>query len=181
MDTHGQTEKFGLSFSSKWLGAFLFLPLALILFYPYKSALVFEYEDSRKVLAYLPCEINDHFQIKFTHSIHLSDVTEAYKIGTNGDIIQKKISYNEFAVGMPSGPSEGETFYEEGGFYHLKMNSHFPYLDVRVATLFPDHSLIYKGGKYPLPKIAGKGNWTRIQYKKVSLWAALKGENLIGR
>ena len=43
-----------------------------------KNALVFQYQNSGKVLAYFPISKGDSFQMKYIHSIHLSDVVESY-------------------------------------------------------------------------------------------------------
>ena len=60
--------------------AVLFLLILIFTFTPFKSALVFEYQNSGRVLAYLPIAKGEIFQMKYTHSIHLSDVIESYSV-----------------------------------------------------------------------------------------------------
>ena len=87
-----------------------FVLIPVFLFIPTKEALVFQYQNSGKVLAYIPLSEGDQFQMKYTHSIHLSDVVESYVVTKDHEIKQFELMYEDFAIGMPENASDGETF-----------------------------------------------------------------------
>ena len=100
----------------------ILLLITLLVFIPFKQTLVFTYENEEKLLAYLPFEKENSFQIKYTHSIHLSDVIETYKL-TKKQIILTELSYKDFAIGMPSNAEGDEVFEEKNGTYYIKITS----------------------------------------------------------
>ncbi|MBM7704749.1 DUF1850 domain-containing protein [Metabacillus iocasae] len=152
-----------------------------ICFVPFKEALVIEHENSNKVIGYAFMEGQTSFQIKYTHSIHLSDVIETYEITNQNELKQTELQYEDFAIGMPSDSTEGATFVEEDGRYYLKdMNRVFPFIDLRIGQVVANHTLLYENRKIPFSSFVQKGNWIRIDYKHVSLWDIVKGVNVLG-
>ena len=103
----------------------LLLFIALLGFIPYKQVIAFSYQDQGELLAYLPLKRDKTFQIEYTHSIHLSKVTETYQLSDHL-IKQTELSYDDFAVGMPSNAEGKEVFKEKDGTYYIKnMNRTF--------------------------------------------------------
>lgn len=159
----------------------LLLLITLLVFIPYKQILAFTYEDKEKILAYLPFEKDNTFQIKYTHSIHLSDVIETYSL-TENKIILTELSFKDFAIGMPSNAEGEEVFEEKNGTYYIKnMNRSFPFIDLRLGQVRADHRMIYKDHTYTLSNFIKPGTWVRISPKKLSLWEQLRGVNIRGR
>lgn len=160
---------------------FFFISICLILtIIPIKSALVFQFENSGKVLAYLPITKEDTFKIKYTHSIHLSDVVESYTVTDDLLMKQYELMYEDFAIGMPSNASNGELFEQVNGKYFLKnMNNIHPFFDLRIGKIRANHRLINKEVEYPLTHYMEPGTWVRIQVKKISLWQQWKGANIL--
>ena len=78
------------------------------------------FKPSNKKDVYIPLYGEYHFKIKYTHSIHLSDVVESYKITPTQKIQQYELMYEDFSIGMPSNAEEGETFEEINGSYYIK-------------------------------------------------------------
>jgi len=149
--------------------------IAFLLFFPYKQILAFTYEDEDEILAYLPFKNEDTFQIKYTHSIHLSDVIETYS-ASEKQITLKELSYKDFAVGMPSNAEGDEVFEVRNGTYYItNMNRHFPFIDLRLGQVRADHRIIYKDHTYKLSNFIKPGTWIRISPKKISYWEQLKG------
>ena len=153
-------------------GVFLF-------FFPYKQVVAFTYEDQGQLIAYLPIK-DKSFQIKYTHSIHLSDVIESYDV-TEGEIMLTQLSYKDFAVGMPSNAEGDEVFEEKNGTYYIKnMTRSFSYIDMRIGQVRANHRLIYQKITYQLAHYIEPGTWVRITPKKLTLWQQLKGVNING-
>ncbi|MFD2443242.1 DUF1850 domain-containing protein [Bacillus sp. CGMCC 1.16607] len=163
-----------------YLVSLIFIIIAIILFLPYKQALVFEYQNTGKVLVFLPLKSHDTFKMKYTHSIHLTSVVESYAITKKKEIKQYELMYENFAIGMPSDAGEGEVFEEKDGKYYIKnMNRIFPSFDLRVGKVRANHTIIYKNKEYPLSKSITPGTWIRIHVKRVNMIESLKGVNIL--
>lgn len=166
----------------KKLLAVLCIPLLffLIFFYPYKQVIAFLYEDQDQLLAYLSLEQDKTFQITYTHSIHLSDVTEFYHLADD-EIMLTELAYEDFAVGMPSNAEGDEVFEEIAGTYHIKnMNRSFSFIDLRIGQVRANHRLVYENKTFTLSDYVKAGTWVRISPKKITLWQQLKGVNING-
>src|SRR5690625_1579282 len=111
---------------------FAFIILLFISIIPIKPALVFYEENTNHIVAYLPVQKEQTFQIIFVHSIHLTDVVEKYQIDENNQIKQYEIVFEEFGIGMPSTLDKDEEFVYEDGKYHIKnMNNIFESMNIR--------------------------------------------------
>jgi len=158
----------------------LLLLITVLVFIPFKQTLAFTFEDEEKLLAYLPFEKKNSFQIKYTHSIHLSDVIETYTL-TEKQIILTELSYKDFAIGMPANAEGDEVFEEKNGTYYItNMNRNFPFIDLRLGQVRADHRIIYKNHTYKLSNFIKPGTWVRMSPEKMSLWELLKGVNISG-
>ncbi|OMP66942.1 DUF1850 domain-containing protein [Domibacillus epiphyticus] len=156
----------------------LFLFIAFLFLFPYKQIIAIAYEDQGNLLAYLPLKKDKTFNIKYTHSIHLSDVVESYRLSEK-NIILTKLAYEDFAVGMPSNAEGNEVFEEKDGTYYIKnMNRQFPFIDLRIGQVKANHQLLYQGHTYKLSKFTDPGSWVRISIKNISLWQQLKTTNM---
>ncbi|WP_299093923.1 DUF1850 domain-containing protein [uncultured Metabacillus sp.] len=170
---------------NKWMTGVLFLvPLllfsAFLFFFPYKQVIAFTYEDKEQLLAYLSLKQDKSFQIQYTHSIHLSDVFESYRLSAK-HIVQTELSYEDFAVGMPSNAEGDEVFEEVDGRYYIRnMNRSFPFIDLRIGQVRANHRLIYKDKTYTLSNYIKPGTWVRISVTKLSIWQQLKGVSING-
>lgn len=157
----------------------LIIIAALVLFIPFKRSIVFDYQDTDKVLGFMPVGSTDRFTIRYTHSVHRTPVTEYYKIKDDGDIEQVKLKYERTAIGMPSNASGDEVFKHIGDHYIItNMHRVFPYIDLRVGQVISNHTLIFKNKKYRIADFTGPGEWTRIRVENISLWNMLKGERI---
>lgn len=164
----------------KMLITLLLITLLIVLFVPYKKALVFEYQNTGTVLAFIPfSEESNDFKMKYTHSIHLSDVVESYKV-TEEHIQQYELMYEDFAIGMPENASDGEIFEQKDGKYYIKnMNRGFPHFDLRIGKVRANHTVIYKDIEYPLSKFIEPGTWIRIRPERINLFQQMKGVNIL--
>ncbi|WP_234978367.1 DUF1850 domain-containing protein [Bacillus tuaregi] len=159
---------------------FFLIMILLLIFTPKTEALVFQYQNSGKTLAYLYILEGETFQMKYTHSIHLSDVVESYEVLSDGRIKQYELMYEDFAIGMPANASEGETFEQVDGKYYIKnMERIFPSFDLRVGKVRANHTLIFEDNEYPLSQIIEPGTWVRLKIETINLWQRWKGVNIL--
>jgi hypothetical protein len=159
---------------------FLAFVLFLLLIIPTKEALVFQYQNTGKILAYIPISEGETFQMKYTHSIHLSDVVESYVVTSDQQIKQVELMYEDFAIGMPENASDGEIFEQKNGKYYLKnMNRLFPSFDLRIGKVRANHTVIFESNEYPLSRVLEPGTWVRLKIEKMTLWQQWKGVNIL--
>lgn len=164
---------------------FLIVPLtiflcAALLFIPFKNCLVFFESRTTKIVAYFPLQTDQHFQIRYTHSIHLSDVIESYEIDADHFILQA-LEYEDFAIGMPNGAEEGETFKQENGKYYIEnMNRRMPEFILHVGDIDQDLALRYKKREYDLKEYLLRGESYRFEPERLSLFQLMKGVNISG-
>lgn len=102
-----------------YLSIFLII-IILFAVIPQHQAIVFQPNNTKATLAYIPIKDVTTFQIRYTHSIHLSDVVESYKITPDQKLQQVELMYEDFAIGMPSNAEAGETFEQINGSYYIK-------------------------------------------------------------
>ncbi|WP_237389637.1 DUF1850 domain-containing protein [Bacillus sp. USDA818B3_A] len=152
----------------------------LLVYLPLKLAIVFQPYQSSTKSAYLPLNDETRFKIKYTHSIHLTDVVESYRITANHEIQQYELSYEDFAIGMPSNAEHGERFVQRNGRYYLKnMNRIFPYFYLRVGQVRANHRVIFKQKVYPLSKSIRPGTAVKVEIRRLTMVELWKGVNIL--
>ncbi|WP_210364532.1 DUF1850 domain-containing protein [Bacillus sp. REN3] len=162
------------------LPSILLLAIILSLLIPYKQALVFLQPEQNKILCYAPIAAGERFKIKYKHSIHLSDVLESYEVTGQGHIRQYELEYEDFAIGMPSEPAEGEKFETRDGKYYLEnMNREFEQFDLRVGKVRANHTLVLDNSSYPLANAIEPGTRVRVLIKKMNLLQQMEGVNIL--
>lgn len=158
--------------------------LALLLSFlliPFLPTLSFEFKNTGEILAFIPIEENQKFDILYTHSVHLTPVQEKYIITDEHKIKQYELIYESYNVGMPSNVEEGETFVKEDGKLHIKnMDRQFPYIDLSVGEIVANHRLIINDQIVPFSSFVEPGTWVRIKYRKLSLIQYWKGAEIHG-
>ncbi|PLS08644.1 DUF1850 domain-containing protein [Neobacillus cucumis] len=152
----------------------------LIAVTPLKLAIVFQPYHSSTKLAYLPLNNETHFKIKYTHSIHLTDVVESYRITANLEIQQYELIYQDFAIGMPSNAGKGEIFIRKNGKYSIEnMNRVFPYFYLRVGQVRANHRVIFQNKEYPLSQSIAPGTSVKVEIRKLTMFEQWKGVNIL--
>src|SRR5690606_35836194 len=97
--------------------------LAVLSFLPFFSVIAFtETKTNEPQMYYIDVGSDTLFQIRFTHSIHLTDVLETYEIIDN-KIKMISMEYEDVAIGMPAYAEEGQTLIYEDGKYKLYSNT----------------------------------------------------------
>lgn len=150
-----------------------------LLFLPFQKAVVFYYEHTNQLEAYLPVETGDTFQIIFTHSIHLTDVIEKYRISVNDTIVQTEIVFEQFGIGMPANADAGGEFVYEDGKYRIKnLENEFPSINIRNGKTVSKHRLVWgKNDEHIVQfnKYFQPGAWYTVKVDQLSIWQMLKG------
>jgi hypothetical protein len=164
------------------IGVTLFF-LILFVFLPLQTVLVMEPRNGEGNPAYFSISKNKTFSIRYTHSIHLSEVDEIYRQTSSDDIQQTSLLYEDTAIGMPSNAVGEEIFErtEDGRYLISNMDKKFPYIDIRLGQVVANHRLVYENKVYPLKNYFKEGSVVRVQYKKVSLFNKWKGVIVVGK
>jgi hypothetical protein len=154
--------------------------LIVLAFIPFQKAIVFQPNYSQAELAYIPIKKENHFQIKYTHSIHLSHVIESFKITPDYLIQLYELMYEDFAIGMPANAEEGETFEQKDGAYYIKnMKRYFPFFHLRIGQVLANHTVIYKNKEYPLSRTIKPGTSVKVEIRKLNFLKLWKGVNIL--
>lgn len=161
-----------------WLISILLMSLLILFLFPVQKAVVFYYEKTSNQAAYLPLESGESFQIIFTHSIHLSDVIEKYRMTEDNQIEQYEIVFEQFGIGMPSNAGEGEEFVYENGKYHIKNISRiFPSMNIRNGETVSRHRLVWGEEQHRVwfNDYFPPGAWYTVKVEDLTLWQIMKG------
>ncbi|MEH7180398.1 DUF1850 domain-containing protein [Neobacillus vireti] len=161
----------------------LFLSISMIIIYvfiPQQQSIVFQPNDSNANMAYIPTKEETQFKIKYTHSIHLTDVVESYKITPSKKIHQYELMYEDFSIGMPSNAEEGETFEVLNGSYYIKnMKRIFPFFHLRIGQVRANHTVIFKNVEYPLSHSIPPGTSVKVEIRTLNFIDLWKGVNIL--
>lgn len=156
----------------------LLLILCVFVLAPIQKTYVFIDNNNDEIAAYLRME-SSFFQIKYTHSIHLSDVLESYKALPDGTLKMVELQYEDFNIGMPSNAGEGETFVEKDGKYFIKnMNRELADFRLFVGDVDAGLSFITGGSEYDLKKTLERGKSYTFRVQRLSLFQQLEGVKL---
>jgi hypothetical protein len=167
-------------FISIMLASCFVIAIVFLVLIPQRLAIVFQPTHSNAKLAYILLNGETDFQIKYTHSIHLTDVVESYRITINRQIQQYELMYENFSIGMPSNAEEGERFEQINGKYYIKnMNRDFPYFYLRVGQVRANHRVIFHKKEYPLSRSVKPGTSVKVEIQKLSFFQQWKGVNIL--
>ncbi|MFB1097144.1 DUF1850 domain-containing protein [Terribacillus sp. JSM ZJ617] len=152
--------------------------VALYIFVPFRHIIACKDLQSERLLAYLPVEDEAHVSIRYTHSIHRSDVTEEYTIKQTR-LYPFQLVYEDTAVGMPANAKSGEAFEMKDGKYYIRnMKGYQDALNLTIGEVVANHQLVYQKHSYSLQDNIGPGVSIKIQAEYTNLWELWKGELL---
>ncbi|TSI06022.1 DUF1850 domain-containing protein [Lysinibacillus sp. BW-2-10] len=125
---------------------------------------------------YIEISGEDVFQIRYTHSIHLTDVLETYEITNSNELKLVSMEYEDVAIGMPAYAQEGESIAYNNGKYILSYeNKVLSNFTLYVGDIDTDLYLIYKNHLYNLKTILQRGKSYLFEVKRISLFEKWKG------
>ncbi|MFC7686122.1 DUF1850 domain-containing protein [Ureibacillus sp. GCM10028918] len=161
--------------------AFFFLVIFIIgiifLFSPFYTVLSFEETRTNNPQRfYINVSKENNFNIRYTHSIHLTDVLETYEITDSNQIRLRSMEYEDVAIGMPAHAEEGQTVSYENGKYKLQFsNETLDSFTLYVGDINQELAVIYNGQTYDLKKSLERGSAFLFEIKNISLIDKLRG------
>ncbi len=129
---------------------------------------------------YINVSKENNFNIRYTHSIHLTDVLETYKITDSNQIKLLSMEYEDVAIGMPAHAEEGQTLSYENGKYKLEFsNQTLDSFTLYVGDINQELAVIYEGNTYDLKKSLERGSAFLFEINRISLFDKLKGVMMV--
>ncbi len=162
---------------------FIICSVAIIFLIPIKTAFTFtEHRIENPSVYYVPLKSTDSFQIRYVHSIHLTDVIESYEVTSDLEIRLLSMQYEDLAIGLPGYAEEGETITVQDGVYTLtyedKVIDSFVML---IGNVDAELAFRYLGNELNLKKQLVRGKSYKFRVARLSFYQMLKGVNMNGK
>lgn len=166
----------------KWVIIILVFLIVIVWFIPFERSITFtETRVQKPVQQFLPLKDENEFQLIFTHSIHLTDVTESYKVLPTNEFQLLAMEYTDVAIGMPGHAEEGQTLQYEDGVYTLQYNdAKLEEFTLHIGNVDYKLNLQHRGKIIPLKEHLVRGKSYIVTIQKLSLYDKLKGVELDG-
>lgn len=156
--------------------------LASTFYLPWKKAFIFTEQRSENPTYYfVPIAKKHTFQIRYVHSIHLTDVIETYEIMEDLQIRLLSMQYENVAIGLPSFAEEGETLTIENGRYTLTYDHRvIESFVLFIGDIDAELAFHYLGSEIDLKQHLTKGKSYKFHIQSLSFYQMLKGVKLNG-
>jgi hypothetical protein len=169
--------------NKKKLGLLVLFVTLLVLFIfiiPIKLAFTFtEHQVENPEVYYVPLKEDNKFQIRYVHSIHLTDVIESYEVTVDEEIRLLSMQYENLAIGLPGYAEEGETFTVQDGVYTLTYDDNvIDSFVMLIGDVDAELAFGYLGTELNLKKQLVRGKSYTFRVMKLSLYQMLKGVNM---
>lgn len=149
-----------------FIGILLCIGLCLLPLWP---RFVIENARTQRVLRVMPIEDGETFQLRFTHSLNLSDVTDTIE-WTGQELICRSTLFTTYGAGIPDLPDGiGKSFsVTKDGFVLSGIDK--PEKEIRVLLqTVPNHRLTYRNQTVSLLDLYGSGTLLSLCVHRVSL------------
>lgn len=166
------------------LGSLLIMGLIIAFFFlPIKNVLLFtETRTENGETFYMSMDREKQFEIRYVHSIHLTDVVELYEATEDCFIRMLSMSYENLSIGLPGGAGEGEVLELKDGVYTLTYRDRvIEAFRLHIGRVDADLALRYKGAEIDLKKHLEKGKTYEFKVHKMTVYQLMKGEKLDGK
>lgn len=156
----------------------MFIVGIVFLFYPLFRVFLFtEMRTNDPNMYYIIIGEEKRFEIRFTHSIHLTDVLESYEITNDNHIKLESMEYEDVAVGMPAYAEEDQLLtYNNGKYTLVYKNKLLTNFTLYIGDINYDLYFHYQEEEYNLKKELNRGSSYLVEVKNISLYEKLKGE-----
>lgn len=145
---------------------------------PHGKYLVFISNEDDALSGYVKLQSNE-FQVKYIHSIHLTEVIESLEVLPDASLMMTEVEYSDFAVGMPSNVDEGEEFVQEDGKYFIRnMTTVLPEYRMFVGDIDEALLLSVDGTDYDLKKSLNRGASYTLRIEELSFLQKIQGSEL---
>ncbi|MEG0473757.1 MAG: DUF1850 domain-containing protein [Solibacillus sp.] len=164
----------------KWFVVCVVLICCAAIFIPFQRALVLtETRNEQPIVNYVLLDSGNDFQIVFTHSIHLSDVIESYRVLTSYELQLVSMEYSDVAIGMPGYAEKGQALTYEEGVYTLRYDdAKLPNFTLHIGAVQHKLMLRYGEEEYDLKENLKKGKAYFTEVRKISFYEKMKGVKL---
>ena len=151
--------------------------ICLTFFFPFQKAFVFtETRTEDVVFFYIPTTEERKFRVKYTHSIHKSNVLESYRTTDTDKIQLISMEYEDLSIGMPGYAEEGQTFEEKDGIYKLSYDDEvINSFTLLIANIDMDLIFQYENKDYNLKKLLERSKSYEFEVKNISIYEQWKG------
>ena len=149
----------------------------IFLFSPIFNVISFEETRTNNPQSYyINVSKENNFNIRYTHSIHLTDVLETYEITDSNQIKLLSMEYEDVAIGMPAHAEEGQTLTYNNGNYKLEFSDQtLDTFTLYIGDISQKLAIIYEGKTYDLKKTLERGSAFLFEIKRISLFDKLRG------
>lgn len=147
---------------------------SILLFAPiFSKRLVVSNERTHAVLTTLPVETGETFQLRYTHSVNLSDVTDTIE-WTGEQLVCRSTLFTAFGAGIPVlADGVGTAFTQtDKGFLITGIDKPEARILIMLQTV-PNHRLLWRGQELPLLARYGSGTLLRLEVRRCSLFERL--------
>ncbi|MEQ6050027.1 DUF1850 domain-containing protein [Lysinibacillus capsici] len=152
--------------------------LCIVIFLPLQKVFTFtETRIAHPKVHYIPISDEQTFQIRYTHSIHKSDVLESYQYVKGNRIEMLEMEYEDLAIGMPGYAEENQTLIQRNGKFVLQFNNStvLENFTIYIGDLDLDLVFNYADEEYDLKKDLQRGKSYLFEIKRLSLYEQWKG------
>lgn len=141
-----------------------------------------ETRTSSPTMYYIPALQSNDFQVIFTHSIHLSDVIENYRLSPNQQFELVSMIYEDLAIGMPGYAEENQQLlFEDGKWVLSTEGTSLPSFVLYNSSIHKKLEIRYDKKIYNVKAILPTGKSYRVEVDQLSLIERWKGEKIDGR
>ncbi|GEN82906.1 hypothetical protein SLU01_12180 [Sporosarcina luteola] len=163
----------------------LLLTLLIVLVYiflPIHKVFIFtDYRTDHPKTYYIKMKDEQDFQIRYVHSIFLTDVLESYRVTGENTIRLLSMQYEDVGIGLPGYAEEGETLSVKDGVYTLTYkHTIIQSFVIFVGDVNADLAFRYSGREIDLKKYLTRGNSYTFSVQSLSLYQMMKGVNMNG-
>ncbi|MFD1206039.1 DUF1850 domain-containing protein [Sporosarcina contaminans] len=158
------------------------LIIVLVFFLPLFKVFTFsDHRSDHPKIYYILMEDEQAFEIRYVHSIFLSNVFEQYRVTPRDQIQFLSMNYEDVGIGLPGYAEQGETLTVEDGIYTLTFeNRVVDSFVLFVGDVDADLAFRYKGEEVNLKKHLTKGKSYLFEVERISLYDMMKGVKLNG-
>lgn len=155
----------------------------MVILIPVKSVILFiEQRTETPMKYYVMLDDDRAFNIRYVHSIHLTNVFETYEVTADEKIRMVSMTYENIGIGLPGSAGVGETFSIIDGLYTLSYDNHvIDSFTMFIATIDTDLAFQYQGNELNLKEKLEKGKSYEVRVVKQSLYQLMRGVNLYGK
>jgi len=151
--------------------------LALILFVPFGKCLtVRDHENGALILA-LPLKEGESFDLRYTHSVNLSDVTDTIE-RRNDLLVCTQTLFTAYGVGIPVlADGIGTDFIQTDEGFLITGIDHAQDSIPVLTQPFPNQRILHRGEEISLVEAAGSGRVVELRVESVTLTERLLGRH----